>query len=155
MEYPFIERDTWYLFSGVILRNYYGLKLSTTTHSNVVVLENDDQVDWENVGTLFFKDRYKDANEKHQKKLCCPSINNVLAEFVFRCSYLNCFSKVTILPSKKVVRCPSCSRIMKPDKCVKDFYSVIEFDNLCLTLLEKILSRYFKENLNSYTENIV
>ena len=137
-----IDEYTWYHFTRLNLKNYFGQKLSTTKSTSITKEDTDTPIPQLNDTEI---DHYVNQTNSFQKKeeiLCCPEISHVSLEIYFACTNKECKRQVTKLPGKKIVTCIYCSRAMKSQKCDKMMNITLSFDTIDLQLSQEIISKF-------------
>ena len=83
---PIISEKQWYRITDVIIKNYFGSKLSTTRRSNITAIDTDKiipqlaEADWatHNIHT-------EEIAQKIQNEICCVDITSVAIEILPGC----------------------------------------------------------------------
>ena len=146
------ELSTWYCFTNVNLKDYFGAKLSSTTLTNVTPVKSCKKLDWESIDITF----YEQHKIHTQAKLCCLEILNANVDIFPACSSASCKQKVTIVPGERIVRCTSCNRQMKPTSCLCTFECNLEFDDdVSLSLPLEVLESFLEEDILSKYKNSI
>ena len=144
-----IKEFKWYHFTRLNLKNFYGLKLSSSKSTSITEEDGDTpipQLDKEEVDKYVERSNITFKNQQHIT-LCCPEISNLSVELYFGCSNNQCKRQVTILPGKKFINCIHCSRTMRADKCEQMFKCNLSFGEIELDLPSEIISSFLDVNV--------
>ena len=150
-----LEENTFYKFTIVSLRRYFGFKLSTTMDTTVkVVHSTPPEVDWETVITSHSHAVLK----VDHTELCCPTILNAEINIYAMCTKSDCGKKVVPFSGEITVRCNNCDRKMSEESCKYDLNATIELhqkpNNITLTVFSNVLDKFFETNVvHTYKDN--
>ena len=140
-----VQENTWYLWQQVNVKNYFGLKLSTTKKTNVTkCVEQREAVTLPPSDFDAYLEHSHSVSEKLRKTLCCPELLNVVVEIFPGCTNSQCGKSVTIIPGNKLVTCMHCNRTMRADKFCCTFNCILSFSEVALVLPLNIISAYFE-----------
>lgn len=142
LDQEFTEFTNWYTFTEVTLKDYFGLKLSTSTFTRLLPSDKTEALDWSIIDLNQYNE--EESSEK-ETILCCPEILCADATLFPTCSSKTCGRKVSIVPGARLVQCDHCSRKMKPTSCIMKLECVVEFDELKVNLPIDVLTKFFGE----------
>ena len=119
---PKPEDGETYLFYGLVVEDYYGIKVATTTCSRVELCADKLNIQW---------DKYN--IEPKLTTLCCPNVDSAKVNVYLECINLDCRRKIVPFPGETKVECsyPTVGRKMLLVKRCKSNV------NIELTLSEK------------------
>ena len=144
-----IKEFKWYHFTRLNLKNFYGLKLSSSKSTSITEEDGDTpipQLDKEEVDKYVERSNITFKNQQHIT-LCCPEISNLSVELYFGCSNNQCKRQVSFLPGKKIINCIHCSRTMRADKCEQMFKCNLSLGEIELDLPSEIISSFLDVNV--------
>ena len=161
-----VDESHCYCFHGVVLKNYFGLKLSTTKSTFVDVI-NDDSIN-ENINVseevlTQYRESRQDLNVKLNPTLCCPKIHNMCLNVYPGCTNPSCQKQVSIMPLQKSVTCVHCNHFMRADLCSSVFECKVGFERNSLKLPLHVLTEFLgedvlkecKEDLDGFKDRLV
>lgn len=96
-----IEENKWYHFSNVVIKNYFGTKLSVMRRSRIISLDIDDnkpqllEVDLEP-----YHVHTEEIAQRIQNKICCADITTVVADILS--GFIRCKRRLVIVPDSKM-----------------------------------------------------
>ena len=150
-----VEEDVWYTITDVTTKDYYGIKLTTTTKSDIVKEEIDTPVDWSAVPVDDYSTALTAAPNATQ--LCCPDIISAKIYKYPICASAKCGKKVNIVPGEPLVRCTACTRRMLPKKCPLGLHCVLEVQHNdkdhILTIFSAQLTSFLNEEIETYCDD--
>ena len=141
-----IEECKTYEFHNLSLKNFFGLKLSTTTSTIITAASDADKV-IPNLCESDLKehlDHERMINDKLHPKLCCPELFGTTVSVGPSCVNMSCRKALQIVPGSRIVTCISCNMTMSVDKCPCIFNCQLAFADLTLSLPVDVASKYFK-----------
>ena len=103
-----INENTTYHLTSLEIRDYLGVKLTTTSMTSVTKLSTEVKVDW-SVHNM----------ERNEIELCCPSVDSIKMHEFLQCINSDCKKKVVPFLGEKKVRCnnQTCNRTMLVSRC--------------------------------------
>ena len=144
----FIEEIQWYIFTDVNVKNYFGIKLSTTALSTVSECTEENQIiNWDEVDLATYEEEKLNSDKLMHPTICCPEVLNAVVDLYRSCSNSICRQKVIILPGARMVHCSSCNRRSKSTSCTNSFEATVEFENITLSLQLDILGSFINEDI--------
>ena len=112
------EEDNLYRFMQVLLKKYFGKKL--TTSKMLVLTVHKSSQDFPTLDEIVFKS-YPDKDQEIKKmmnpNLCCPELLNIEFDVFPGCTDKRCNKPLNLLPGAKIGTCHHCSRTISADKC--------------------------------------
>ena len=161
-----IKETTWYNFTNLNIKLYYGCKLSTTKSTQVTIDNNDSlPILPPEVMQEYLKDQEL-IEAKNIHKLCCPEITNLELQLYPGCANVSCKKPLVLQPGARIVTCPHCKRSMRSDKCKSVLHCLLTFEEdnpLNLLLPKEVLEKYMEvdviemgnENIDDLKEKIL
>ena len=141
-----IQECKTYEFHNLSLKNFFGLKLSTTTSTIITAASDADKV-IPNLCESDLKehlDHERMINDKLHPKLCCPELFGTNVSVGPSCVNMSCRKALQIVPGSRTVTCISCNMTINVDKCSCIFNCQLAFADLTLSLPVDVASKYVK-----------
>ena len=93
LDQQFTENTKWYTFTEVTLKDYFGLKLSTSTFTRLLPSDKTEALDWSSID---FNQYVEEESSGKETILCCPEILCADATLFPTYSSKTCGRKVSI-----------------------------------------------------------
>ncbi|XP_057296765.1 uncharacterized protein LOC130625681 [Hydractinia symbiolongicarpus] len=107
-----VEQDVSLSVSDLVLQSKYGMKLSTTTSTEIKETDEIIEVDWAKIPII---------KDLMPSKICCLEILSLKEDGYKSCVNNSCLKKVTPFPGESLVKCFSCGWKMKVTRCTDTF----------------------------------
>ena len=72
-----LTENQWYQITDVTIKNYYGIKLSTSPKSIIEAITCEEQLNWDALNVQGYLEHELSAQKKQEAVLCCPDILTV------------------------------------------------------------------------------
>ena len=143
-----IEEGKTYKFYNLALKNFFGLKLSTTTSTNITATSDADKVipDLCESELKEHLDHENMINDELHPKLCCPELFGTTVSVGPSCVNMTCGKALQIVPGSRIVIRINRSMTMRVDKCPRIFNCQLTFADLTLSLPVDVAPKCFKED---------
>lgn len=151
-----IDEQQCYHFHNILVKDYYGIKLTTTKSTRVEVVQDSSVFKNFEIDDQILEKYRKDQESLHRKLnpiICCPKIQNLKLEVTPGCTNVECQKPVTILPSKRSVTCIHCNTMMRKDQCKCIFNCALGFDDVTLKLPLNVLAEFLGEDVLESCQN--
>lgn len=128
------------LLTNVITDNFNGIKLATTSASEVRETDESFTVDWNTIKPSFNKET-----------VCCPLVTSAKIMKYLVCVNQDCKKKVNPYPGQKTVSCNTCKRKMLITRCKESFSCEVTIEDdskrqILLTIFPKTLHQFFGDS---------
>ena len=135
-----------YLFQNILLKDFYGLKL-TTTRATIVSSEGlvSFTPPWDAVTT--YVELNKQLKNRLHPKICCHEVVSVTLDVFPGCTNIACGRPVVVTPDQSFNSCQQCNTTVKVSKCACIFHCTLTFEdtekplNLSLEVVQSYLEQ--------------
>ena len=160
-----ISEETMYLFQNIFLKDFYGLKL-TTTRATIVSSEGPVSFTLPQDAVTTYMELNKQLKNRLHPKICCPKVVPVTLDVFPGCTNIACGRPVVVIPDQPSTSCQQCNTTMKVSKCPCIFHCTLTFEdmekplNLPLEVLQSYLQQDViklcsKENIKSFKDSLL
>ena len=160
-----ISEETMYLFQNIFLKDFYGLKL-TTTRATIVSSEGPVSFTLPQNAITTYMELNKQLKNRLHPKIFCPEVVSVILDVSPGGTNIACGRPVVVIPDQPSTSCQQCDTTMKVSKCSCIFHCTLTFEdikkplNLQLEVLQSYLQQGViklcsKENIKSFKDSFL
>ena len=154
-----------YLFQNMFLKDFYGLKL-TTTKATIVSSEVPVSFTLPQDAVTTYMELNKQLKNRQHPKICCPEVVSVTLDVFPGCTNIMYGRPVVAIPDQPSTLYQQCNTTMKVSKCPCIFHYTLTFQgmkkplNLPLEVLQSCLQQDViklcsKENIKSFKDSLL
>ena len=124
-----ISEETMYLFQNIFLKDFYGLKL-TTTSATIVSSERPVSFTLPQDAVSTCMELNKQLKNCLRPNICCPEGVSVTLNVFPGYTNIAYGRPVTVIPDPPSTLCQQCNTTMKVNKCLCIFHCTLTFQNM-------------------------
>ena len=122
-----------YLFQNMFLKDFYGLKL-TTTKATIVSSEVPVSFTLPQDAVTTYMELNKQLKNHLHPKICCPEVVSVTLDVFPGCKNIACGRPVVAIPDQPSTSCQQGNTTMRVSKCPCIFHYTLTFEDMEKTL---------------------
>ena len=122
-----------YLFQNMFLKDFYGLKL-TTTKATIVPSEGPVSFTLPQDAVTTYMELNKQLKNHLHPKICCPEVVSVTLDVFPGCTNIACGRPVVAIPDQPSTSCQQGNTTMRVSKCPCIFHYTLTFEDMEKTL---------------------